>query len=149
MGQIHKFKVTGDIPSKKNSYRVNLNPGILTYIKESTEKLTLKALSKFARLRPPKSFYEWEAKAIKQLVSQTTGNLYMGQVEIRFIIYFSKKARAGGDIDNKVTSLLDAIVKAGLINDDSYNCLQTFSARGIYRKNQGGAEFTIKNITKD
>lgn len=152
MQKQYHFTVSGDIPSKKNSYRAGLNMGILTYIKElmiSGEKPTIKKLVKFLRVRPSKTYSLWEEKVVKNLIGQTNVNLYMGKVKILFTIYFPKRSRAGGDLDNKTTSILDTIVKAGIIMDDSYNCLTSFQTEGVYRKGRGGAKFTIIDMTKD
>jgi Holliday junction resolvase RusA-like endonuclease len=152
MNETYFFKIKSDIPSKKNGYRVNLNPGIITYIKELIEtkkKPTIKDLGKFARLRPTKKYEEWESNTVKELISQIKGNLYLGKVEIWFTIYFPKKGRAGGDSDNKATSIFDALTKAGIVMDDSYNCVPKHHVKGVYRKGKGGAEIKIKNLTED
>jgi len=152
MSETYEFYIKGDIPSKKNSYRVTLNPGIITHIKnwiKDKEKPVLKELFNFARLRATNKYIEWEEKAANQLIKQTTGNLYFGNVEIWFTIYFPRKGRAGGDSDNKVTSIFDALRKAGILFDDSYNCVPEFHVKGIYRKGKGGAKIIIEDFTED
>ena len=141
--------LSGDIPSKKNSYRANLNPGIITFIRKNLASLNIRALSKFARVRPDKKYTEWETRVSKELVAQTKGIMYLGRVEIWFRIYFPRKGQAGGDTDNKVTSILDALQKAGILSNDSYDCVETFHVTGIYRKGKGGAEFIIEDKTQD
>jgi len=103
-------------------------------------------LLKFARLRPTKKYEEWEKSVANGLIDQTQGNMYIQRAEVWFRIYFPKKGRAGGDLDNKMTSIFDALVKARVIMDDSYNCVERFHAEGIYRKGKGGAEIIIEDL---
>lgn len=156
MPEEYRFTINEDIPSKKNSYRISINSGVITYIrglfkKQKIPKLKelIKDLSKFARLRPLKAYRDWEENTVRDLIRQTTSNLFLGKVEIEFKIYFPRLGRGGGDIDNKMTSILDALTKSGIIMDDSYNCVTSLLARGIYRKNKGGADIILKDLTED
>lgn len=149
MGKQYSFEIEGDIPSKKNSYRVNLLPSIITFIRNNLSSISLKTLSKYARVRPSKQYDEWEKQTVLKLIRKIKRNLYLGKVEIWFRVYFPRKGQAGGDIDNKITSILDVLQKAGIIQNDSYNCVTSLHAKGIYRKGQGGAEFIIEDLTED
>ncbi len=145
----YRFKIDGTIPSKKNELRAVLSPGILKFIRETSEKLNLRMLGKFTRVKPSKKYLEWEEQAVKKIVAQTKGNLYIRKCEIWFRFYFARKGRAGGDTDNKVSTIFDMLRRAGVLMEDHYECIPKHHVEGIYRKGKGGVEFVIKDLTEE
>lgn len=120
------IELSGDIPSKKNS-RITLRNG---------------------RTIPSKRFQVWHDIAIvmtklavqKQIKTYSyISNLMSYNIDITF--YMGTKRRT--DIDNKVSSILDMLVDAGVLEDDDWTHVPSIQAHAVYRKSQPGATITI------
>ena len=98
------------------------------------------------RVRPSKKVEKWESDTADRLIDATKGNMYIMNCEIWFKVYFSRKGRAGGDADNKTTTLFDTLVKARILHDDSYDCVSKYHVETAYRKGEGGAEIIIEDM---
>lgn len=147
MAKVYRFEVDGTIPSKKNSLRGYLCPSVATFINSNKHRnIALKELSKFVRVRPSTDYEKWEAQITTELMRASKGNLFLDNVETQFDIYFPRKGKSGGDLDNKKTSLLDAMVKANIIADDHYEVVKRSLEVGHYRKGHGGAVIHVKDL---
>lgn len=116
------FRIDGETPAKKNS-RVTLPSG---------------------KTIPGRRFREWHEVALLQLRSQAAGlaGLPVGgpcEVEIKF---------AHGDLrrrdsDNGVSSVLDALVDAGILEDDNWRIVAKITAMNEYKKGEAFCEVRI------
>jgi Holliday junction resolvase RusA-like endonuclease len=91
--------IHGQVPSQKNSKSVGVNPRTGRVFVTSN-----------------KIVKTWQKEALTQLQA------YRGQAdgELFITMAFYNKDRRGRDIDNQASSVLDILVKSGLIPDD--NC---------------------------
>lgn len=106
--------LTGNIPSKKNS-RVNTRSG---------------------RSFPSADFMRWQSSAIWQ-IKQQKRKLFVNPVRLEVIVYFGTNVQA--DLDNRVTSILDMLKEAMVIQDDKWQYVPEIHAKAEYRKGKPGA----------
>lgn len=93
-----KLTLSGITPSKKNS-RINTRSG---------------------RSFPSKRFTDWEKTALNELKEQFSGLQVSGYpIPIKMIFFNSDRRRH--DLDNQCSSILDTLVKAGVVEDDNQN----------------------------
>ena len=116
-----ELKLTGNVPSKKNS-RVRTRSGASI---------------------PNKKYYEWQTSALWQ-VRQQTRKRFLEPVSVEVVVVFGTKRKA--DIDNRLTSILDMLVEALVLRDDSWQEVPQMNVRAEYIKNQPGAFVRIKPI---
>ena len=93
-----KLVISGTTPSKKNS-RINTRSG---------------------RSFPSKRFTDWEKPALLELQTQFKG-LKVTDYPISLTLVFYNSDRRRHDLDNQASSILDTLVKAGVIEDDNQN----------------------------
>lgn len=143
----------GDIASNKNSLVARLSNAMITHLRKIPTKVlhdksktneTLKALAKFIRVTHNRRYKTWFEEAKKQLGSQIEFETYFPRVHIDFLLYFPRHGISGGDNSNKQQSIEDVLVDLGIIDDDNFECLVSYSVVGKYRKDEGGAEIKIK-----
>jgi Holliday junction resolvase RusA-like endonuclease len=108
----HLLEFAGHVPSKKNAKhawrgRVVMDPKI---------RAAVTALSWQAR-------EQWQAKRPIEFCST-----------IRF--HF-RVANRRGDLDGKVTTILDVLVEAGVLKDDNSMRVPSFTAQAIHSKDEG------------
>ena len=103
---IQTFYGTGTIPSKKNSKQIFKTRSGKPFISSSN------------------AYMKWENATATEMrcklskVSQTC--------IVRLTIYPADNKRF--DLDNKITGVLDALVKAGILDDDSWKCVRGITA---------------------
>jgi len=73
---------------------------------------------------------DWQEEAAWQLKAEAL--VIPGKVVIDYTFYMKDKRRR--DLDNMVATVNDALVKAGVIEDDSWQLLEIGGARGEYDK---------------
>jgi len=104
-----KLTISGDVPSLKNQKQI--------FINKRTGKpfITSSQRSK-----------EWQAHANIELVKQFEGYKVSGYpISIAMEFYYgSKRAK---DLDNSASAVLDALVHAGIIEDDNFNYIDNLS----------------------
>lgn len=117
---VETFEITGRIPSKKNS-RIITNRGRRPFSLPSSQ------------------YVKWEKEALKQVKGKRQWSV---PVHISIEIVFPDKRRA--DLTNKAESIMDCLVKAGIIEDDAWVFVPavTLSIWGI-DKNNPRARITI------
>jgi Holliday junction resolvase RusA-like endonuclease len=93
-----KLVVSGTTPSKKNS-RINTRSG---------------------RSFPSARFTAWEKPALIELQKQFEGLVVTGYPVTITMIFFNVDKRRH-DLDNQSSSILDTLVKGGIITDDNQN----------------------------
>lgn len=116
--------LAGNVPAKKNS-RINRYDG---------------------KSFPSRAFSDWQETAIKNVHIQTREH-FTGHVMVEFIFYFGTLGRA--DTDNKVTSILDMLVKAGVLPDDYWESVSKTSYEAAYRPGKPGAFIRITPLPDD
>lgn len=97
-----QIEILGQVPSQKNSKNIGTN--------RHTGRMFVTS---------NKIVKDWQESASKQLMA------YSGQAEDKVTIayQFYVKDMRRRDLDNMVTSVNDALVKAGLLKDDSWHSL--------------------------
>lgn len=116
------FKLTlhGEPPSKKNS-RINTRSG---------------------RSFPSKKFSQWHAGAVSEIRRQWEGAPLAGTLNIALVFLHKDKKRR--DSDNQVSSILDTLVDAGVLQDDSWRIVRWISVTNITDpERKGRCEITI------
>ncbi|HRJ06914.1 MAG TPA: RusA family crossover junction endodeoxyribonuclease [Candidatus Saccharibacteria bacterium] len=121
---IVELKLAGNIPAKKNS-RINRGDGMSF---------------------PSRGFTDWQKTAIANVRIQTQAR-FTGHVMIELIFYFGTLGRA--DTDNKTTSILDMLVKAGVLPDDYWESVAKTSYEAAYRPGRPGAFVRITPLSDD
>lgn len=122
-----KVIISGQCPSHKNSKRI-FKTGGRTVIANS------------------KAYLEWKGEAIKELMIYKSKSL-LGKVQVDCEFY-NKDARAR-DLDNMLSSVMDALKEAHIIEDDNCHIVPMVTARlcGISRNPR--VEITITKLSDD
>ena len=113
------LRLHGRIPSKKNS-RVNTRSG---------------------RSFPSKKYKEWHEAAMWELKSQKPPQ-GIDRCEIQLVLHMPDRRRA--DLTNKAESVMDLLVDAGVITDDSWQVVTPIILHGFYDKESPGVEIIIR-----
>jgi len=121
---IVEIKLSGNIPSKKNS-RINRGDGMSF---------------------PSRAFENWQEIALANVHLQTRVR-FTNPVSLEVIVYFSTDARA--DLDNRVTSILDMLVKSMVILDDKWQQVPMISMQAEYRPKRPGAFIRLTELPSD
>lgn len=121
-----KIVLLGSTPSKKNSRNLFVRGGRIVNI-------------------PSKRHKEWEDSALLQL------GAYKGQAEGKVTIayQFYVKDNRARDLDNMIASVNDVLVKAGLLADDSWQCLAIGAADAEIDKTNPRVELFIEEDQKE
>lgn len=116
------FKITlrGETPSKKNS-RVNTRSG---------------------RSFPSKNYSQWHAGAVSEIKRQWEGGPLAEPLGV--VLVFLHKDKRRRDSDNQASSVLDTLVDAGVLQDDSWRIVRWISVANIADpERKGRCEITI------
>lgn len=116
------YRLVGDIPSKKNS-RINTRSG---------------------RSFPSKKFMDWQDYAMQEILLQ--GKVMFNKpVRLRICILFKNKRRQ--DLDNRLSSILDMLVKTGVLKDDGWTCVPQIEIyAGINDRKQTDTKIEIEEL---
>jgi Holliday junction resolvase RusA-like endonuclease len=114
-GQMIRFQIMGETPSKKNS----------------------KIRTKSGYMIPSKAHQKWHSDALIQLNAQICQlepmpNLIDYPVIIRIDFYHGDYVRR--DSDNQVSSLMDLLQDAGVLSDDNWQIVRQIHVRNYYDK---------------
>jgi|11_taG_2_1085331.scaffolds.fasta_scaffold08323_4 Holliday junction resolvase RusA-like endonuclease len=118
------LRLNGRIPSKKNS-RVNTRSG---------------------RSFPSKKYMEWHTTAMWEVKSQKPP-MEIDRCEIQLIFHMPDRRRA--DLTNKAESIMDLLVDAGVLTDDSWQVVTPITLHGFYDKENPGVEIIINTCSKE
>jgi Holliday junction resolvase RusA-like endonuclease len=118
------IKLTGRIPSKKNSRCLFVRGGRLVNI-------------------PSAKYAEWHKAALAQVSDVRKDNFLLSKITVE-IDFFAPDKRAS-DLSNKAESIMDLLVDAGIIADDNWWVVDRLilNFRGV-DKNNPGAIVSIK-----
>lgn len=86
-------------------------------------------------------YQEWKDNALVELLSQESRSLKVSGVEV--VMLFLNSLRGNGDIDNGIGSVLDALVKAEILYDDSCNHVSKETVVFVREKAKKGEEKVI------
>jgi|CXWK01.1.fsa_nt_gi Holliday junction resolvase RusA-like endonuclease len=105
-----KLVISGDVPALKNQKQI--------FVNKRTGKpfITSSVRSK-----------AWQATAVDQLRDQFKG-LKVSGYPIGIAMEFYYPTKRAKDLDNSVSAVLDALVHAGVIEDDNINFVDNISA---------------------
>jgi Holliday junction resolvase RusA-like endonuclease len=117
----HKLIIPAPIPSKKNNRR-------------NFRKVSL----------PSEAYVNWHQEVIASLEYPPRP---FTKCHIDLIYHIGSKHRR--DLDNALTSVLDLLVDAGIIMDDSWSCVTSISASSVFSKGIWYAEVTITDEDGD
>lgn len=101
-----RYGLGGEVPSKKNS------------------RVTVRATG---RSFPSRKFREWHASALAELLRQGIPAAPLARAEVSVLFLHSTARRRDGD--NQLSSVLDLLVDAGVLRDDSWACVPRFEVR--------------------
>lgn len=121
--------LTGQTPAQKNSKQMALNrkTGAMFPVSNPIVKRWQTAVAKELAMLYKIGFKTWE-----------------GRVSINYMFYVQDNRRR--DIDNMIASVNDALVKAGIITDDSWQCLKIGEADAQIDKDNPRAELVITSL---
>lgn len=107
----YEYTLAGEVPSKKNSRVTNRRTG---------------------RSFPNRRFVEWHKGAFAEVASQGIPSEPLGCANV--VVTFIHTTRRRRDGDNQLSSVLDLLVDAGVLKDDSWLCVphfEVFHAKGF------------------
>lgn len=119
------IKLTGSIPSKKNSRVGFVRNGRVMNI-------------------PNKAYKEWHDDAIYQLRAQGTLEANFEGVEAIITLYSKDNRRR--DMDNQLGSIMDLLVDYGVLRDDSWQCVPRITVIHGGVDKVGGADIVIERM---
>lgn len=93
------------------------------------------------RLYTEKSVKDWQEAVAWELKGK---GQFTERVAITYMFFVKDKRRR--DIDNMIASVNDAIVKAGILEDDSWQCLAISGADAEINKTNPRAEIYIETL---
>lgn len=86
----------------------------------------------------------WQTAVAKELALLYQRNTFTDRVVVSYMFYVGDNRRR--DIDNMIASVNDALVKAGIILDDSWQCMKIGEADAELDKNNPRAEIVITSL---
>lgn len=86
----------------------------------------------------------WQNDAAMQLLRYRIKEPLQGRQELSIMFYVKDKRRR--DLDNMLTTIQDALVKGGILEDDSWQYIRIGRIDAEIDKENPRAEITIKNI---
>lgn len=113
-----KLTITGNVPSQKNGKEIAMRKDGTRFVRSNDRVKT------------------WQNAAIQELQIQFMGYVVTGYpIDLTLIFFFDNKRRH--DLDNAASGVLDAMVKAGIIEDDNVNFVQCLALQygGIDKTN--------------
>jgi Holliday junction resolvase RusA-like endonuclease len=119
------IKLTGRIPSKKNSRCLFVRGGKLVNI-------------------PSAKYAEWHKQALTQVADVRKDNFLLGQVTVEIDFYAPDKRAS--DLSNKAESIMDLLVDAGILSDDNWWVVNklVLNFRGVDKLEPGATVFIRK-----
>lgn len=122
-----KLTLTGQTPAQKNSKQMALNrrTGAMFPVSNPIVK-------------------RWQSVVAKELAMLYQRDTFTDRVVITYMFYVQDNRRR--DIDNMIASVNDALVKAGIIEDDSWQCLKIGEADAMLDKDNPRAELVITSL---
>lgn len=122
----YKFILNGETPSKKNSKR----------------------LTKYGRLIPSQKFYEWHNEKIIELLNQERPKQALnGILFIKFIFIHGNLQKR--DSDNQITSILDLLKDAKIIEDDNWVIVRKIEVSNYFEKNNAHCIIDIMDLSAE
>ncbi len=105
-----KLVISGNVPSQKNNK-------VIAYNRRSNKPF----IRSNARVK------DWQRRAVAELIDQFDGYVTSGYpIDLSFTFYYQDRRRR--DLDNSVSSVLDVMVKAEVIEDDSVDFINKIEA---------------------
>lgn len=118
-----KIRLNGRIPSKKNSKRRVVN-------------------SRGVFMVPSKNHQEWHEAAMWEVKAQKP-NMGISRCEVMMVFHMPDNRKA--DLTNKAESVMDLLVDAGVLVDDSWQVVAPMTLNGFLDKKSPGVEIIISH----
>ena len=123
-----KLIIPGPIPSKKNSRRIGVS-------KSTGKQFNI----------PSKNHEDWAGMARKALFRHEKCSPCNGVVCIKIVFWWGCRRKC--DLSNKAESIMDLLVKCGVVKDDSWDIVpELILVSGGIDKNKPRAEVFITNF---
>lgn len=119
--------LSGQTPAQKNSKQMALNRRTGTMFPVSNPIVK-----------------RWQAAVAKEIALKYRPTPFSERVQITYMFFVQDHRRR--DIDNMIASINDALVKAGVLTDDSWQCLKILGADAQLDKENPRAELWIEVI---
>ena len=91
-----------------------------------------------------KNVKDWQSMAALQLMQHRHNGPLEGKQELSIMFYVKDNRRR--DLDNMLTTIQDALVKSGMLEDDSWKYLRIGFVDAELDKDNPRAEITLKSI---
>lgn len=114
--------IEGQVPAQKNSKKMSFNNGRPV-------------------LYTSKNVKDWQESAAWQLRSSQS---YPGKVRLGYVFFVKDNRRR--DLDNMIATVNDALVKAGIIEDDDWKHLSIGYAIGKLHKENPRVEVSVEEV---
>ena len=122
-----QLTITGQTPAQKNSKSIAYNRGTGKPFIMSNQNVKT-----------------WQNTAAIELLRYRIKEPLQGRQELSIMFYVKDNRRR--DLDNMLTTIQDALVKAGILEDDSWKRLRVGSIDAELDKLNPRAEITLKTI---
>ena len=119
--------LTGQTPAQKNSKQMALNRATGSMFPVSNPIVK-----------------KWQKEVAQELAMVYPKVKFTGRVVVSYMFYVKDNRRR--DIDNMIASINDAIVKAGILEDDSWQLLKIGEADATLDKDNPRAVLTITSL---
>jgi Holliday junction resolvase RusA-like endonuclease len=122
-----EITISGQTPAQKNSKSIAYNRGTGKPFIMSNQNVK-----------------SWQNIAAVELLSYRRKEPLKGRQELSVVFYVKDNRRR--DLDNMLTTIQDALVKAGIIEDDSWKSLKIGGVDAQLDKLNPRAEITLKSV---
>lgn len=124
MSELQLF-IHGETPAKKNSRIINRTTG---------------------RSFPSKKYSDWHKAAMTEILLQVQNRRKI-QNPVKITLHFIHGDNRRRDSDNGVSSILDTLVDAEILDDDNWKIVRCLEVYNSYKKDEPGCQCCIQELT--
>lgn len=122
-----QFRLTGEVPAKKNSRIFNVRTH---------------------RSFPSKAYAQWHEKAYIEIL-QTKNKIGLAKpidVPCKLDVLFVHDSYRRRDCDNGLSSILDLLVDTGILQDDNWKIVREVAIKNEYKKNGACCLISVEEL---